>query len=66
MESWPMLLGLLFMAALAGLDALLDRSQRRPMSWPGFLRTQRHSTWWTARPGNQLRETHQVSIGKEI
>ena len=65
MSSWPMLLGLLFMVAIAGVDAWLDRSSRKPLSWPEFRRIHRPDlTWWAKRRSRRERARVAVSVGK--
>lgn len=65
MSSWPMLVGILLMVAIAAVDAYRDRSSRKPMSWPAFLRVNRRSTWWTRRRTKSERAAVALSIGKD-
>jgi hypothetical protein len=54
-----MLLGVLFMASLAGVDALRDRSSKRPLAWS-------KRPWWARRKTRQERASVAISIGKWV
>lgn len=56
-----MLLGLLVLAVLAGVDALLDRSSRRPLSWKEFRPGR---DFWTRRRTKRERAAVAMPIGK--
>ncbi len=62
MNSWPMLIGLVFMLAIAGADAFLDHSSRRPFSWKEF-RPDRD--FWTKRKSKREQKTVAVAMTKE-
>jgi hypothetical protein len=61
MTGWPMLLGCLAMIALAGVDALLDKTPRKPWSW-----RRPELEWWSTRRTKRERARVAVSIGKEV
>lgn len=60
MTGWPMLLGCFVMIALAGVDALLDRTPRKPWSW-----RRPELEWWSERRTRRERARVAVSLGKE-
>lgn len=55
-----MLLGLLFMAVLAGVDAVLDKTPMKPWSW-----VRPDLEWWVHRQTKRERAEVAIRIGGE-
>jgi len=60
MSSWPLLAGLLAMVALAGVEALRDKTPRKPFTW-----RRPDLEWWASRRTKRERARVAVSIGKD-
>lgn len=63
--SLILLAGLLFMVGVAGVDAFLDGSPRKPLSWQEFRRVHRPDlAWWAKRHSKRERARGAISVGK--